>query len=88
MPWGDHGMWAGEHLDSQASRTAPALRNPGPGLLLREPEGGPAGCTAAAPGTARVSPGQPGTGHSSCEPRTAWSQPLGTGAGGRCSFVF
>lgn len=78
MLWGDHGMWAGEHLDLQASRTAPALQNPGPGLL---PRGRPRvvhhGCT-----------GHGCTGHSSCKPRTAWSQPLGTGAGGRCSFVF
>ena len=36
---GDCGAWAGGHLDSQVSMTAPALRNPGPGLLPREPEG-------------------------------------------------
>ena len=36
---GDCGVWAGGHLDSQVSMMAPALRNPGPGLLPREPEG-------------------------------------------------
>lgn len=71
MLWGDRGRWAGGHLDSQASRTAPALRNPGPGLLPREPEGGSAGCTAAAPGAARVSPGRPGPDH--------WGPVLGVG---------